>query len=404
MALRVKKLIYGIFLLFCVLFAGYYGIKQVLDYLENEDVSRISFKQYHNEKDDKYPTFSICISPNEENIDTLYQADKIMQTLHIDEDIYFGMLSGDPLGKPNFSKLEFDDAKWDLKLVLKSYGAFGHKVHTLSYWDDELYEVNDLSLIPFHSGYQNPGRLCITRDDIFYPYKTIKYEEVQIDPENWLGDMYVYVHYPGQLMSVMEGDAKMTIDLSKQDEIGINYFTFEVSQLQVLRKRQDSTLPCNLDIESNLDMRWRESAMNKVGCTPTYWKNMQQPKLFTANHYNDCEHSEQYLNFSDLFFNEVNHLEYEPSCTHSTLIGNMLSKDHKEHPNISYVHFRINYDSEYYLEVKNVRAVRVDDLWSQIGGVIGIFLGYSILQIPYSFFNLVTFIRDSLSHPRLNVE
>ena len=396
MDLKVNKLIHGIFLLFCVLIAGYYGINQVLDYLENEDVSRIFFKKYHNGRDDKYPTFSVCIWPNTENIDNLYQAERIMQTLDIDEDSYFGMLSGDPTGRPNFSKLEFDDAKRDLKLVLKSYGAFGHKQHNLNYWDEE---VNDLSLTPFHSGYQTPSRLCITRDDIFYPHQTIKYEEVQMDLENWLGDMYLYVHYPGKLMSVIERDAKMTLDLSKQDYIGINDFTFEVSQLQVLRKRHDSTSPCSLDIESNHDMRWRESAMEKVGCIPTYWKNLPASKLFRTNHYNDCDHSEQYFNFSELLFNEINLLEYEPSCTHCTMLGNMISKEHIEHPNISYVHFRINYDSEYYLEVKNIRAVQIDDLWSQIGGVIGIFLGYSILQIPYSFFNLVTFVRNLSTNP-----
>ena len=371
--------------------------------MENGDVSRISFKQYHNQRSDIYPTFSICLDPKEENIDTLFQAERIMETLDIDERDYFGRLHGNTPGRTNFSKLEFDDANWDLKYLLAFYGAFGHKEHTLNYWDDELYEVDSFSFIPFHSGYQSPSRLCITRDDIFYPHQTIKYEEVQIDPENWLGDMYVYVHYPGQLMTVMESDAKMTLDLSIEDDIGINYFTFEVSQLQVLRRRHDSTLPCNRDIDSNLDMRWRESAMKKVGCTPTYWKNLPASKQLTANHYNDCDHSHQYLNFSDLLFNQINLLEYEPSCTHCTLIGNMLSTDQTKNSNFSYVGFRIIYGSEYYLEIKNLRAINLEDLWSQVGGVIGIFLGYSILQIPNFVFGLIAFIHDFLTHHLFNV-
>ena len=118
MPFRLKSFTYGIFLVFGVSFAGYYGIKQVLDYMENGDVSRISFKQYHNQRSDIYPTFSICLDPKEENIDTLFQAERIMETLDIDERDYFGRLHGNTPGRTNFSKLEFDDAKWDLRYLL----------------------------------------------------------------------------------------------------------------------------------------------------------------------------------------------------------------------------------------------------------------------------------------------
>ena len=78
---------------------------------------------------------------------------------------YIGMLSGSSERKTNFSELEFDDAKWDLKLILESYGAYSQQtgLKTLDYWDTEIADTGSISSAPFHTGYQNPGKLCTTK-------------------------------------------------------------------------------------------------------------------------------------------------------------------------------------------------------------------------------------------------
>ena len=43
---------------------------------------------------------------------------------------------------------------------------------------------------------------------------------------------------------------------------------------------------------------------------------------------------------------------------------------------------KIDYAALGFKELKNYRAFGVLSLWSQIGGFVGIFLGYSLLQIP----------------------
>ena len=56
--------------------AGYYSLLQVLDYIKNEDVSSVSYVKYNDEPDDMYPTFSICLWPDVDDIeyeDNLYQ-------------------------------------------------------------------------------------------------------------------------------------------------------------------------------------------------------------------------------------------------------------------------------------------------------------------------------------------
>ena len=42
----------------------------------------------------------------------------------------------------------------------------------------------------------------------------------------------------------------------------------------------------------------------------------------------------------------------------------------------------IKYTTEIYQEIQNYRDYNLDTLWSSVGGFIGIFLGYSLLQLP----------------------
>ena len=41
----------------------------------------------------------------------------------------------------------------------------------------------------------------------------------------------------------------------------------------------------------------------------------------------------------------------------------------------------ISYSTETYQEINNVRDYDLETLWSSIGGFIGIFIGYSLLQV-----------------------
>ena len=43
--------------------------------------------------------------------------------------------------------------------------------------------------------------------------------------------------------------------------------------------------------------------------------------------------------------------------------------------------FEINYNAEIYKESVNRRAFSLGHVWSSIGGFVGMFLGYSLLQV-----------------------
>ena len=55
-----------------------------------------------------------------------------------------------------------------------------------------------------------------------------------------------------------------------------------------------------------------------------------------------------------------------------------------------------NFPDETYQEILNVKSFNVEALWSSIGGFVGIFLGYSLMQVPELIFNTVRYFKQNL--------
>ena len=55
------------------------------------------------------------------------------------------------------------------------------------------------------------------------------------------------------------------------------------------------------------------------------------------------------------------------------------------------------FSSDYFEETKNMREFDHTNLWGNIGGFIGMILGMSLLQIPFSLANMYHFLRNKWS-------
>ena len=95
---------------------------------------------------------------------------------------------------------------------------------------------------------------------------------------------------------------------------------------------------------------------------------------------------------------------FMPNCRHMTITFDMAQAD------VSYsqgnIGFTINYGSESYKYFKNVRSFSIYDFWSQVGGFIGMLLGYSLLQVPDILMGMIQMIIGNFSNehgkPRKN--
>ena len=390
------------------LLATYFASIQLADYWKNESASLISFTKYHTTKDDKYPTFSICYTPGDALYwDHLYDEEKTKKHLGIDASTYESMIMGvEPLNSlKNLSLLEFDEAKWDLQIyMLQQYAAYEDMYKVIKYWDLESYNISE---IPFYVAYQDFTQLCITRSEFYEIDGIVSYENLYLDTENWDGELSLYIHYPGQLITKAasrkanyDPNKILDITLSSERALEINRYILGIRQMQVLRRRHTSEFSCNTDVDSNVDMRWKEAVIENVGCIPTYWKNLDQSKIFQEKRLRDCQNHWDYDNMSHIIV-DASH-DYEPSCTWPSLSSSMiqknLTKSESAIVNISYdntLTISIAHESDHYMEIRHVQEICFEDVWSQIGGIIGIFLGYSLTNIPEFFFYGVTGMKNS---------
>ena len=402
--------------------ATYFASIQVADYWKNENASLISFTKYHTTKNDKDPTFSICYTPVDMSLYYyLYQEEKIKEHLGINASIYNSMIMGyEPLNTlKNFTLLEFDEAKWDLQIyMLGSYGAYGHTDNTIKYWDLEGYNISE---IPFYVAYQDYTQLCITRSEFNEIDGIVSYEKIFLNTENWDGELSLFIHYPGQLTTKVatrrtnhDPNKVLDIELSSERALELTRYDLGIRQVQVLRRRQTSEFSCNDDLDGNVDMRWREAAMQKVGCIPTYWKHLDQSNIFQEKGMADCKTDGDYYNMN-IIISDASH-DFESSCTWPSLSSSVLQKNRRKsdsphsiivknydkykriHLHNSTLMISITHESDHYMEIWHVQEICFEDVWSQIGGIIGIFLGYSLTNIPGFFFDGASGIRNIVRH------
>ena len=175
-----------------------------------------------------------------------------------------------------------------------------------------------------------------------------------------------------------------------------------VTSIDVLRKRQNAPTPCNEKLYQE-DNQWIESAINALNCTPSFLKRFTQ-NLVASNTTLDNQvcTQRQYSNFKNLYspesrFRKIASLYMQPcvemrstvSSTHSLISFNVTT--------VMRLIFKIGYEDEGYRETTNYRAFGLLSLGSQIGGFIGMFLGYSLLQVLDLIFVFVAFTKNTLT-------
>lgn len=248
--------------------------------------------------------------------------------------------------------------------------------------------------------YQSPTRICYTRksdNDRGHHriYEQLKFLGSVIYIKH-LSDMYLYVHHPGQFYR--KKSQVLRIDLLKfQNRIKNVYHTVEISTTDVLRKRIDAEIPCNRKIDMNDDKYWVKSAVEKVNCIPPFWKPFYEWKnssLLT------CKTSEQFRMVLDILNDRLEQLKvmerYERPCAEMSISvikdnfeDNPLASSRRTHYEDGNVSIIIKYPGSTYHEILNERKVTFYSFWSSTGGFIGMFLGFSLMQLPQIIFGLV---------------
>ena len=391
----------------CFILAGYMVYIQFLTYFDNQNVSNTEYRRFKDGNEEIYPTFSICavgglklilretatfFSPNQNAIE------------------YEKILKGKRNGTLDYDKIRLDQVVMDINDLITKFvttTSDNKKILKKQPKDKQPTDANsgrnDSNSILEISHY-DPNRVCVTKTD-FQTNSLVAKDLIEIemgeDQAKRLRkgniDLDFYVHQKGQLLRRLKYphfhlDRKNIVSWMKQYKemeeknrhTQARYkVTMNIVSVDVIRKRSDYVIPCdpNLRIEDN---KIRRSIMTKFGCIPAFMAPFVD-ESWAVETFQPCNQT-QYAKMDEMGSGFIQAEElYTPPCIESNSIVTategtaLISKKKAAEGRLT---FELHYSSDIYRETVSVTAFDFATLWSQIGGFIGIFLGYSLMQVP----------------------
>ena len=232
--------------------------------------------------------------------------------------------------------------------------------------------------LPFKVGYHTPEMICFTRDSnesigsirlndhMFLNIPVLNhtlYEETEME---------IFVHYPGQLIRSLNNPI---LSLSFGEYQLGKMLEIKLSQGTVLRKRADSNEMCNDKIDLHDEFLMKEIS-KKFKCVPPYWTGVVVKDLILSQCTSPSILREVYTYIKDTKRMVTLH---DPPCLdmYNAVTYNLRPRATEQIPMINF-----DYKEKYYEEIQYVKDFDIESFWSGIGGFVGIFLGYSMMQFP----------------------
>ena len=375
------------FCMFCMILTIFLSSLQLKKYFENNDSSSFKYREFLATPQDQYPLFTFCFEKSEKEINgpNLLNNDYLAKH-QINEFELRKYLSGK---KSNLSldlySINYDDLMPRLNKTMTmfyintldcklTWHSDRDRKQTKEYCNNDI--LNEVE--PMVKSYQDPEKVCFTRNNEFGPQKVRTHERLML---NWeflksiKGMFRVYHHNKNQSLRRI---CKYIIS-KETNMLEPGRLEFWVTEVTFLRRRVDANEPCNPSI--NDDEEALKVIMKKFNCTPPYWKSMVPKGFF----YPDCTSPKQLENIYDVIKEPAKMIKvfknYTVPCDKmsSTVTFHMKpSKDENE----KMFELEFNYLEDTYQEVLNQKDFDIEMLGSSIGGFIGMLLGYSLLQCP----------------------
>ena len=331
---------------------------QFIEFVKNGDSSSITYKKFNETPDDKYPSISICV----------YGANK------------------------------------SIRKIVKHSKTTTKSTKTVQEW---TLGTHNESEFPFYDAYRESSRFCITknnvdsnelisRDNIQFNLAELKKVLTGGGEKAFENDGFldIYAHHPGQLVrSLSSFILSLNISELYENKNSLKSVFIMINKVEVLKQRADAAAPCNPDL-LNEDMEWMGSVVSLVHCVPTYWKQYG-PFFSNGETVSECKthnelHEIERTYLPDKYNKNVTNSYIQPckrmTIVTTTAVGDRMAEGQYE--------FQINYNVVDYLEITNNQAFDFESLFSQIGGFVGIFLGFSLLQVP----DLIQHLTKTLQH------
>ena len=360
-------------------------------YVANNDSTSIAFKRYNQSPQDKYPTFSICFKGNKFR---WYHDLLLFNAYGVTPTEYGLMLMGETAFRHEYNYKSrmyrkvtigvenVTDVRVDQFHLLMSDILVGLEFVTDNPENSTIYRngkhENLVEKPPFDIGYQTPDTICFSRksNDVLNSIRMhdwLSLNRSVLNEERFHDtELQIFIHYPGQLLRSFDTPSFTTIFPKIHSNKSL---VFELSRGTLARKRSDSNHPCNNEIQDH-DIYLQSAVSKHIGCIPPYWKG----RLPDDGRLGECK---SLAKLKDAYRHIKNYQQELPSydipCEDlyvSTMYHMEVTDDDEEY------FIRFVYKEKYFEEIEHNKDFGVESFWSAIGGFVGIFVGYSVMQLP----------------------
>ena len=355
---------------------------------ENRSTTSITYKKYEETAEDKYPSFSICLKGPRLHS---YNDAAIFSSYNITSDHYKRMLEGEETFAYYYNPESRLYAKSPTRLNVASNVKFKYIVNHAFQMEDILLKAefvrkdetrrtydgkksnqNLVEQSPLYTSYEKPGIICGTRRSEYISKSPRVYDTLSLDLNAIKSDVIedmeiqIFIHYPNQLMRSLDMPSFSSSILNYRSDKSLQ---FKLSQGTVLRKRPDSNAPCNQEIEK-YDAHLEGHVSNETGCIYPFWMRHLEESLRLG----ECKSPEEIANVTHQIgkYNKISCVDMFKSVA-----WNWVDKENSDGVSI-----RFEYIDDYYQEIEYLVDFDNESLISDLGGFIGIFLGYSLMQVP----------------------
>ena len=372
------------FQVLCTCAAIVLGMVCILEFRKDEDLTEVSFKRFHEDEESIYPEISICISD-------AYLEDRLKSI-------------GDGINAITYEKF-LEGELWDERMSVIDYNNVTKNIKDYLLGTCIKKEFNG-NCKPFNASittFVNQIRKCFT---IHNPKKTsMMFVEAKLNASLFpqfirpLGFRFVLrFPFPNQLFrSAVSAFGNWPDRVNKPKSFLMD---FRMSNVQVVKRRDKPSKRC-YDWKK-YDRMVFEDILQEVGCTPVYWnKNSSLPA---------CKDKTKMKALFDKFYEKYFPIDPTikniPPCIEAQYVqigykdlpkDNLETKKPVDQNNGvdkgDWFKIRLWYRSTTYMEIKQVEAYTFESLVGNGGGYVGLFLGYSLSQLPHFMIFLLSSLR-----------
>lgn len=349
-------------------------------YMQNDDSTTISFKSFYTTPDLVYPSGSVCFT-------SPYEGDKLNKRYNITRiSDYSDFLSGDG-DSWNISMLGIDYDEMSLKPL--DY-IMGYKVKYRNGTEEtKIYnESKNEDLVLPTIRLIMPNLICLGIDIKMSKEMVLVGIIIKMSifsdmnsptstdgPFSYKRALSVVLHYPNQILNAKWWKDTWT---TRSNEVSKSYaINYDIRGVEVIRLRNKNKLPCHAS-EYDYDSEVLEEIMNEAKCRPPYatsrsnlelCNKQTKMKRIKVNHFN---------HFSGL------NLKHQPCNLMVKVNYEVTETDISNEEGTTFSSFTVNFNFKDD-QVKVIQMVRRLSFWSMVGnvgGYVGMFLGYTLMMIP----------------------